>query len=386
MRKYLCIYYCWDELGNANSNQNHRQYAGLASLAKITVLYRQFSNRKYGDNMKGISSPDFLLFDRIFLKIFQSLKLVLGVDIFFWGCKMALYVKKNIKDFDVVVLTGTPYVLFGITTLLARKHKAKLVVQMYDPLLDNNYMGGINFFRSLLEKKIVRSSDLIIVHSHLMFYKMCDRYPMFLHKLKFVPFATDDVKLLPTPSLIKQDLVTLLYAGTLQRERNLDLIFKSLERIPKSEIAAIKIQLIGNVSTSIKSQIKKSPYKDVFELLPFMDKENLYDYVCKSDALLVIDSFKDNCNIFFPSKLCEYLLFKKPILLITPEISESRRLFMECPELCFNQYDEDKLAQTLQAMIKDRTLFDSRLNYSQIEQFYPSVVGKQIFESIESLF
>lgn len=62
MKKFLSIYYCWDEIGNANSNQNHRQYKGLSYWADIKILYRQFTSKEYGDGIIGLRSLDFLYF------------------------------------------------------------------------------------------------------------------------------------------------------------------------------------------------------------------------------------------------------------------------------------------------------------------------------------
>lgn len=204
----------------------------------------------------------------------------------------------------------------------------------------------------------------------------------YTHKLKFIPFATDFIQL-PYEPINRIKKLILLYAGTLQNERNLELVFKALLKLSATDLNAIKIQLIGSISLDIRKQILKFSYSEVFELLPFMDKEKLYNYMQQAHVLLVIDSFKDNKNIFFPSKTCEYLLFRKPIFLITPDISESRRLFSD---LCFNLKEESKLAKALALLIKDRTAYDDRLDYSQINQFVPSNIGKEIAKSIEELF
>lgn len=90
---------------------------------------------------------------------------------------MLYYVYKSKEKFDVILLTCTPYVLFGIAKLLSKWKKSKLVIQMYDPLADNNYTGGKSCLRELLEKRIVNSSDLVVIHSELMYFLLCKRYP-----------------------------------------------------------------------------------------------------------------------------------------------------------------------------------------------------------------
>lgn len=383
MKRVLNIYYCWDETGNANSNQNRRQHSVLSRMFSSTVVYRKFTNQEYGKDFVGVRSANLLLFDRIFLKLFQSLKLVWSVHIWLWGHKT----KNKIKGaYDVVLLTGTPYMLFGMAKKIAKKSGARLVVQMYDPLSMNNYVGGSVKYRERLERRIVEQSDLVIIHSELMHRLMCQRYGSHCQKLKFTPFCSDPDITNPDYLVARNDRITLVHAGNLQNDRNINLLIEAIRDLSLEYRERINIQLIGATSSAIARQIADSGLEESFEQLPFMNKEKLYGYFERADVLLAIDSMKDEMNIFFPSKICEYLLFSKPIFLLTPPVSETRRIFQNSPELCFSQTEKTKLTKTLQALVNDRHTFDKSLDYSCAEQFAPQQAAANTAKYINELF
>jgi hypothetical protein len=57
------------------------------------------------------------------------------------------------------------------------------------------------------------------------------------------------------------------------------------------------------------------------------------EIAAEADVLLVIDAPSDGPSVFLPSKLIDYLAFRKPILGITPERGATARLLrrLECP-------------------------------------------------------
>lgn len=373
MKRVLNIYYCWDEIGNANSNQNRRQHATLSNMFDSSVLYRKFTQNNYGTGFIGIKSTDWLLLDRLFLKIFSPLKLVWSANIWLWSQKA----KKNVTGkYDTILLTGTPYMLFGMARRIAQDNRAKLVVQMYDPLAMNNYVAGAKHFRQKLERKIVKQSDIIIIHSQLMHKLMCEKYPLQASKFKFIPFSSDPDFTTPKTTQLLNEKITLVHAGNLQKERNIDLLIDALEIIPPQTRRKLNIQLVGNTCEKIQRQAQKY---ECFEFLPFMSRDELYVYYQNADILLAVDSFKDGINIFFPSKLCEYFMFCKPIFLLTPHLSETRRVFAgKAQELCFGEMESTKLANALIALTTDRHCFDNILDYNQNKQFAPINTAQQI--------
>lgn len=386
MKKILNIYYCWDETGNPNGTQNRRQYDILKKIFNCTVIYRKFTESDYGSNFISVKSPNLLFLDRILLKLFQFLKLVISVNILVWSINAYKMLLKRNEDYDIVILTGTPYMLFWLAKKIAKKNKAKLIVQMYDPLSMNNYVGGSHFFREKLEANIINDSNLIILHSKIMYDKFVKIYPNYISKFKFIPFSSEsklpDIKI----KTIIDHKLKIVHAGSLQKNRNVDLLLESLRYIPSEILKEIEIQLIGYVSNDIQSKIKKSGYKDNFKIIPFLEKAELNTYYLDADVLLVIDSFKDNINIFFPSKICEYLMYKKLILLITPQISETRWVLENSPELCFDLNEVDKLKTLLIKLVMDRNFYNNKINYSIIEQFLPQKTMKILAQHIEDLF
>lgn len=313
-------------------------------------------------------------------------KLIWSLDIFVWGIKAYKQLSKRNEIYDIVLLTGTPYMLFSLARKITHKNKAKLVVQMYDPLSMNNYVGGTSYFREKLERIIMRDSDLIIVHSKLMHSLLCDKYSNQKNKIRFIPFSSEGEQVQIVNSSKTFDKLTILHAGSLQNNRNIDLLISALSMLPLTIVSRITIQLIGQVSDDVQSKIKKSNLNDYIKIISFIDKTELNEYYAKADILLVVDSFKDNINVFFPSKICEYLTFEKVIFILTPTVSESRWVFENSPELCFNENESIKLKNALINMVGDKRFYDGKIDFKIKNLFLPQNTMNQLDEYIKSLF
>ncbi|MGL5705834.1 MAG: hypothetical protein ACRDD6_11230 [Tannerellaceae bacterium] len=383
MKKVLAIYYCWDEEGNANGNQNIRQYKYLSTVFQMDVLYRKFTNKIYGKSFIDVSSPNFRILDALLLKIFPFLRLIFSFDILYWAFKAFQCFKSKTLKFDVVLLTGTPYMLFHLAKYISKKSNAKLVVQMYDPLSMNNFVSGSSYFRSKHELYIIRNADLMIIHSKLLYDLMIERYSIFSHKFQFVSFSSDSFFSEKVEPVVNNKL-SIIHAGTINGNRNLRLLIRALES-DLNLIDKIDVFLIGNIDNYNKKLLNKSRASGCFTILPFMCKDELRNYLVQADALLVIDSFKDNINVFFPSKLCELILLNKPIILFTPSMSESRRLFKKSSDLVFAECESNKLATALNNLIKDRSFYNYVIDPSVPHEFEYHITGKKLAQFINTI-
>ena len=75
-----------------------------------------------------------------------------------------------------------------------------------------------------------------------------------------------------------------------------------------------------------------------------------------SDVLIVIDSFSKNKNLFFPSKLVDYMTTNKTIIGITGN-GETKKILTKIDGYIFNHYQFKKLAILIDDIITKKKSF-----------------------------
>lgn len=213
---------------------------------------------------------------------------------------------------------------------LKRKLNIPWVAHFYDPWIGNPYRKHFfNFskrYDTKLERLVAENADIIFHTNQIIIDDWIDRYgDLVVNKIHLLPFNYSDEDIKRAEGLNKSnnenEKKILLHVGNLYLQRNLDDLIASMclvkEIIPNLN-EKISIQLVGVVSKRDILNIEKNNLNDVFSITGVVQPSELHSYYIKCDALLVVDAPAKR-SIFFPSKLMEYFLYKKPILAITPK-------------------------------------------------------------------
>jgi len=158
----------------------------------------------------------------------------------------------------------------------------------------------------------------------------------------------------------KNEKIIFRYLGNLYVDRSPITIFKAIDFLKQSNPCLnekIKIEFIGDfqfLSTKIKNEIKK--YNHLRDVIIFKKKvsyKKSLDLMRNSDVLIVIDSFSKNKNLFFPSKLADYLTTNKTIIGITGN-GETKNFLKRTNGYIFNHHQFKKLAVFIDDVIKKK--------------------------------
>ncbi len=121
---------------------------------------------------------------------------------------------------------------------------------------------------------------------------------------------------------------------------------------------------------------------DMFDIIGKVPFSNLQFYYENTDILLVIDHAMER-NIFFPSKLVDYFLYKKPILGITPKTGPTYTYLKEAGHYPYANNDIDGIANYFKMAITDyRLLLHFDENY--FEKFSPDLIARRFIDIIDS--
>jgi glycosyltransferase involved in cell wall biosynthesis len=170
------------------------------------------------------------------------------------------------------------------------------------------------------EEDVVREAAAIVFVNRQTAEATMRKYPAeWMRKVHVIPHGFDA----QVPAAVPHDAdapLHFVYTGRFYGDtRTPAPLFRALARVATSRRLAtdVRVTLVGTVVPEHERLARSLGLSDVVTFVgrvPFADSER---YAAAADVLLVIDAASDN-SLFLPSKLVDYLPWRKPILGITP--------------------------------------------------------------------
>jgi hypothetical protein len=188
-----------------------------------------------------------------------------------------------------------------------------------------------------MEKAIMSKSDAVVLTTMQTVDLMMRKYPIsWRSKVSVIPHGYD-VELLSSlkPSSFEPGCFHLIYTGNLYGKRSSQGLLHALNLLAITEgfKDEIEIRFIGNVAQAdrqLASDLGLNGSVVFQDQVPYLESLQI---AASADALLLIDAPSSMPSPFLPSKLVDYLMFKKPVLGLTPKEGASADLLrlLECP-------------------------------------------------------
>ena len=315
-------------------------------------------------------------------------------DVYNWGTRRSavkeIIAKVDMSTIDVIHSVSFPCTSHLIASDLAKQFNKPWIAQFYDPWSDNPYR---KFKTEKYRKKdleiegfVARNADAII-HTNDYIRQVWDkRYGDEVGKKMFVlPMSYEDVLYEKAEKITTKepgDRIVISYIGKLFFDRNLKDTVDALTLLKKKGVDVASqfiFRIIGEISQTDINRISDAGLKDAFEIVGYLPQTELEKYYLESDAFLVLDSPQAE-NVFFPSKLLDYFIYKRLIIGITPKKGVTHDLLTDSKNVVFENGDVDGLADYLQRLTVDKSLlkgFD--------EEFYLRFSPEELRESYEQV-
>lgn len=240
------------------------------------------------------------------------------------------------------------------------------------------------FFREVSEKAAYSAFPSLLLKGWMGSY-----FPHFLNTGVIIPHQQSEVHIKTTnlPSYFDEKKFTLLHAGNLMKQRSpVGLIegFKLfLKQFPMAKNNSC-LYLIG--SASYYKDILKNYSEEVFELFVKPDNENFEAVYLMQQAtsINVILESKSEISPFLPGKFPHCVAANKPILLLAPYYSETRRLLGEEYPYVSEVDNINKIASLLGVLYKQWELNSKELKLDRpdLENYISKKYLKNIIDSI----
>ena len=270
-------------------------------------------------------------------KLFTFLELYLKwTKSVYFDNEKGLYIaaRKILKktDFDYVIASGEPFILFKYAIMLKKEFKSKVALDYRDGWTTNELSNSTDSFlqkkrlkyQKKAESKIINQADLLIFASETLKNEVKECFSSQLKNVKkgvvnngvkFFEFSDQKNKFL------KKNKFYISFIGTLYKEHNVSLFLNAFEDlILKYNCSDIVIVFVGsmlNCPAEHFNRIKK--FADLYEnniyFIDYVDNKNAVKIQLESSLLLKFNAFEQKKG-HFGKKLYEYAFSGKKVLAI----------------------------------------------------------------------
>lgn len=377
-KRILFLSYNHPDLKVADSVQNHRLIEALQEYYDITILRREKTTDFF-----GINSLNLNLLDRVLYKLFPGLLSIFSIDRFVWAVKAYNKTKRVLDDYDYLFITYEPYSVYYYQRFVRKTSSIKTVSILYDPYVNNIFLSPKTwsiYFRKKIEKWIVENSDYCVVNNERL-------YRLFLKE-----YSNNNISVIPLCGITNKkdcpvrinEKVRIIHAGNIYGLRRIDEINDVISLL-KKEIDCLKERVeflfFGTYLVGYDKVIERGNDDVIIKRNP-INSDMLVEEICKSDILLLVDPI-DSKNYCFPSKLCEYYQYNKPIIGISGKGTPSYESLVESNHFVCDESGINDLCVRLKEIILNR---GSNLLYDKTyyKRFEPNNVASLFYKLLDN--
>lgn len=311
---------------------------------------------------------------------------------FFW--QFAFARKKVRQRPDIIFSRSAPYSSAVMALKMARFWNVPWVLHLSDLWVDSPFLTLNDNLRQKhqdLELKCFEQAQVVTLTSNktIAFYKK--KYPHLDAKFQFLPnvFDADDRNKLPVRKGAKARFV---FTGRLYGTRSIHGLMQALEDAvllrPDLE-DRFEVMLAGffddeNIQRINRSQLKNVTYVGALELNKALELQQ------SAHVLILIDSLDDDYryDLFFPSKLLDYLAADRLIIAITNKESTTYDVVEGKAGRCFHQENLDQLPPFIVTLVDqnaagspkttiggDISQYEASFNVKRLEEIFASAIA-----------
>lgn len=236
---------------------------------------------------------------------------------------------------DVIFSTGRPWTAHLIGTALKIFTHKPLVVDFRDPWMTNpfrlDYSPVRNRLEAFCERKVIEYADVVIANTDELRGEFIRRFPC-QPKEKFMTllngFDPEDYAVHEHVQDRPRQCFTIAHTGFLYGKRDPKPFFEALEMVmacPDVDRSKLRVVFVGSIQLSydLPAYLAAHNLQDLVILHGQVTYKQSLQYMKEGDLLLLL---QPGTSTQVPSKLFEYIAFRKPILAITPVEGATGRL------------------------------------------------------------
>jgi len=277
--------------------------------------------------------------------------------------KKALALLKE-KPFDLILSCSYARTSHLAGLKLKKEVGLPWVAYFSDPWVDSlehGYDPITGYINRRMERAVMAKADALVFISEGMKKLVMKKYPQQWLGKSFAVSQCYDPELVSSFKDCKRepgnDRFTITFTGNLYgRLRRLAPLFQAihhiLNRYPDIH-RRLAIQIVGGVKDALGKLIQEFGIGDVVSAVDTVPYLESLAYMARADVLLSFDSPSPGSGMLHPSKVAEYLGFKKPILAITPLDAGWVPFIQQIGGITVSPEDIDGIEQAIMTLYQD---------------------------------
>lgn len=296
---------------------------------------------------------------------------------------LSKYIRENAVD--VVITTGPPHSLHLIGMQLQKEINVKWIADFRDPWTTIHYHKSLRLNKSSerkhkeLEASVLKSADIITVTSPTTKkeFEMITETP--------IEVITNGYDVSEKMNFEMDSNFSIAHIGSLLSERNPEVLWKMLAEICKENPSfknELRLKFAGVVSDEVKKSLESFQLTANCNFLGYVSHSEALILQRESQVLFLVEINSAETRAIIPGKLFEYLVAKRPIIVLGPKESDIEGIISETKSGKFFSYcDEDELkVEILQLYEKFKTG-----NLNVISEGIEKYSRKQLTKKMSSL-
>jgi len=230
-------------------------------------------------------------------------------------------------SFDVVLVSGPPFMGYVAARRLAIRLRCALVVDYRDPWTVSAYRSaGAPFWMRRLEAKLLRSADLVTTVSPSL-AEVIERLGDGRTKVRVVSNGYDpEASSEAVPRNFGHPAI--VYAGEFYPPKSTIAPVMRLLASAKGRVPGLRLHYYGRAGSHVLEAARKAGVAEMVEIHGLVARREVLDAIAGALAAVVITSVEPECSRLdagiVTGKLFEPMALKCPVLLIAPEGSDAR--------------------------------------------------------------
>lgn len=305
----------------------------------------------------------------IFLKLWPK-KLLAFIRLFFSFLQIPdeyFYLQYKVRDIasaipdkpDLLISRSAPFSSALITYRLSKLWNVPWIMHLSDPWADNpfNRFNKIQNRRNQhLERLCMEAASLVTLTSVKTVSWFQKKYPSLTNKFRLLSNVYDDEQRLMPVSKPK-DKISFVFTGRLYGNRKIHPFLNAAEQVALScegWEAKSEIVLAGFFDEENLQRIKKSNLKNIVYKGAVSGKQAV-ELQQKASVLLSVDALEadERYDLFFPSKLLDYMATGRPVLAIARKESTTYEVVDGKIGKCFSAENLHELPEFLKSIVMD---------------------------------
>lgn len=211
---------------------------------------------------------------------------------------------------------------------LKQYYKIPWIMHLSDLWADCPFTPYNGKYCQKIERKCFELADIISVTSESTceFYKK--KYQYLSEKIVFFPnvFDLENTKTFFSP--YKREKLRIVYTGSFAGTRSPAFFLEAVSILPEEKKEKIEVIFSGDIDRKNLSVINRYQNNNWFSYYGIVEYASSLELQCSADVLLLIDSpvEQQHLRVFFPSKILDYILARRPILALVYSESETERV------------------------------------------------------------